>query len=53
MASLANGDLSYEIGYSQRSDEIGVMASTFQIFRNNLIETERMREEKTHGAAQA
>ena len=43
MASLAEGNLSVAIPFAGRRDDIGCMAQTLQVFRNNLAETEEMR----------
>ena len=43
MASLAVGDLQVEIPGRGKADEIGDMAKAIQVFRDNMIETERLR----------
>jgi methyl-accepting chemotaxis protein len=51
MASLSTGELDAPVRNTDRSDEIGEMARTVQVFRDAMIETERMRGEQT-GAEQ-
>ncbi|HTI44787.1 MAG TPA: HAMP domain-containing methyl-accepting chemotaxis protein [Candidatus Nitrosotalea sp.] len=46
MERLAGGDMKTEVPAKQRQDEIGEMATALQIFKDNMIETERMRGEK-------
>jgi methyl-accepting chemotaxis protein len=46
MASLGAGELDAPVAYADRSDEIGQMARTVQVFRDAMIETSRMREEQ-------
>jgi len=45
MQTLANGDLDTHIPYAEQKNEIGKMASALEVFRNNLRETDRLREE--------
>jgi methyl-accepting chemotaxis protein len=47
MASLSSGELDAPVGHADRSDEVGQMARTVQVFRDAMIETNRMREEQT------
>ena len=42
MKRLADGDTSAQIPLSQSSDEIGAMARTVVVFRDNMIERERL-----------
>jgi methyl-accepting chemotaxis protein len=51
MASLSTGELDAPVCNTDRSDEIGEMARTVQVFRDAMIETERMRGEQA-GAEQ-
>ncbi len=37
MKHLADGDLSTQVPYAERHDEIGVMAGALQVFKDNLI----------------
>lgn len=46
MASLGAGELDAPVAYADRSDEIGQMARTVQVFRDAMIETNRLREEQ-------
>lgn len=46
MEKLAHGDINSEIPYAQRKDEIGAMARTLLVFRNNAIEKKRLEEEQ-------
>jgi len=45
MQALAGGDRTVEIPGVGRKDEIGRMADTVAVFKNNMIEAERLREE--------
>ena len=46
MASLSVGELDAPVANVERSDEVGQMARTVQVFRDAMIETNRMREEQ-------
>ena len=46
MRSLAEGDRAIHVPGVGRGDEIGAMASAVQVFKENMIETERLREEQ-------
>ncbi|CCD96207.1 putative methyl-accepting chemotaxis protein [Bradyrhizobium sp. ORS 375] len=56
MRKLAGGDMSAHIPGVERKDEIGAMAGAVLVFKDNAIETERMRaaqaETEKHAAAQ-
>jgi methyl-accepting chemotaxis protein len=43
MRTLAEGNTTAEIPAQNRADEIGAMAAAVQVFRRNMIETERLR----------
>jgi len=43
MTTLAGGDLGVEIPARERGDEIGAMAKAVQVFKDSMLETERMR----------
>jgi len=43
MGRLADGDTAVEVGFQGRRDEIGDMARAMEVFKQNLVETERMR----------
>lgn len=45
MGKLAEGDSAVEVPYRNLTDEIGDMAATVQIFKENLIERRRLRDE--------
>jgi methyl-accepting chemotaxis protein len=47
MGKLAGGDLAVEIPSRGKKDEIGDMAEAIQVFKQNMIDTERMRHEQT------
>ncbi|WP_441238734.1 methyl-accepting chemotaxis protein [Bradyrhizobium sp. 930_D9_N1_4] len=44
MASLSEGQLDAPVAHADRRDEIGEMARTVQVFRDAMLETNRMRE---------
>jgi methyl-accepting chemotaxis protein len=46
MGSLSTGELDAPVAYADRSDEIGEMARTVQVFRDAMIEADRLREEQ-------
>ena len=46
MQRLAKGDKSVDIPGIGRGDEIGAMAETVEVFKQNAIETDRLREEQ-------
>jgi methyl-accepting chemotaxis protein len=46
MASLSTGELATPVANTERSDEIGQMARTVAVFRDAMIETNRLREEQ-------
>lgn len=46
MEHVSNGDLSAEIPFGTRSDEIGDQARALTFFRDSLVEAERQREER-------
>ncbi|HMA16734.1 MAG: HAMP domain-containing protein, partial [Bacteroidota bacterium] len=46
MTRLAQGDLAVEIPGIARKDEVGEMAQAVQVFKDNAIETERLRKEQ-------
>ena len=47
MVRLAKGDMRVEIPGVGRRDEIGEMASAVDVFKTNMIDTERLRRERT------
>jgi methyl-accepting chemotaxis protein len=48
LQSLAAGDRSAEVPETDRRDEIGKMAKAARVFRENIIETDRLRSEQEH-----
>lgn len=46
MSSLSAGELDAPVAYAGRSDEIGEMARTVQVFRDAMTETNRLREQQ-------
>jgi methyl-accepting chemotaxis protein len=46
MASLSAGELDAPVANAERSDEIGEMARTVQVFRDAMIETSRLRDQQ-------
>jgi len=46
MLKLAGGDLTAEVAFGQRKDEIGALAGVMQTFRRNMIEADRLRAEQ-------
>ncbi len=51
MSDLADGDTNVEIVGTSRGDEIGDMARTVQVFRDNAVERARLQEESTREEA--
>jgi len=46
MSRLAGGDVTGEISGTDRDDEIGAMASTVRVFKDNMIKADRLAAEK-------
>ena len=46
MGALAGGDLKVEIPGRGKADEIGDMAKAIQVFKESMVETERLRDEQ-------
>ena len=53
MGRLADGDLTAEIPASGREDEIGLMASAVQVFKDNAIEVKRLESEQAQNERRA
>ncbi len=53
MLALADGKLDVTVPCIGRRDEIGEMASSVEVFKQNAVETERMREERRAEEARA
>ncbi|MEO8317677.1 MAG: methyl-accepting chemotaxis protein, partial [Bradyrhizobium sp.] len=47
MSRLASGNMSDEIAGTERGDEIGAMAAAVRVFKESMIEAERLAAEKT------
>jgi methyl-accepting chemotaxis protein len=46
MHKLANGDMTAAVAFTARKDEIGALANTMQVFKDNMIEADRLRHEQ-------
>jgi len=53
MSKLASGDLTAKSEGAERKDEIGDMVRALEVFRGNLLETERMRGQQAADAEKA
>jgi methyl-accepting chemotaxis protein len=53
MTMLAKGDLTVEVPGTSRRDEIGEMAHSVQVFKDNAVEAERLRRERRETEARA
>jgi methyl-accepting chemotaxis protein len=53
MTKLASGDLNAKAEGAERKDEIGDMVRALEVFRGNLVETERLRGKQAEDAAKA
>ena len=53
MRALAGGDRAVSIPGIGRKDEVGQMADTVQVFKDSMIETERLREDQAQAKARA
>ncbi len=53
MRALAQGEAHTEIPYRDRSDEVGQMASAVQVFKDNMLETERLKKEREESERRA
>ena len=51
LTAIANGNPEVEIDCHERTDEIGEIARTLAVFKNNSVERRRLREEQTAAAA--
>ena len=52
MTMLANGDHAVRIPAVNRTDEVGLMARAVQVFRDNALESERLRQEQAESEKQ-
>ncbi|MDN4987476.1 PilZ domain-containing protein [Bradyrhizobium arachidis] len=53
MQKLATGDLSAEVPYAERRDEVGSMASALAVFKQGALDNARLREEQIRNEEQA
>ena len=53
MSEIVNGDLNADVPALGQSDEIGQIAKAVQVFKENALETERLRSEKIEREQQA
>jgi len=53
MSALADGDTSMDIRGADRRDEVGEMAVAMKVFKNNLLERERLKAQAEAEAAEA
>ncbi len=53
MLRLASGDTTVESRFASRQDEIGALAGAMQTFKDNMIEAERLRSERSENEARA
>src|SRR5579859_5344870 len=53
MERLAQGDKSVSVSYAERKDEMGALARSLSVFRENAIKIERMAEERRAADAKA
>jgi len=53
MRTIATGHLDSPVDGTEAKDEVGAMARALEVFKQNAVETERLRAEQTHLAAAA
>lgn len=53
ITAIAGGDLDVRVFHHERHDEIGAIARTIRVFRNNAIERKKLEDEKVANEAQA
>ena len=53
ITAIANGDLEVRVHHHERHDEIGAIARTIRVFRNNALERKQLEDEKAGDAAKA
>jgi methyl-accepting chemotaxis protein len=53
ITAVANGDLDVRVQHHERHDEIGAIARTIRVFRNNALERKQLEDEKTGNEAKA
>src|SRR5882724_3500218 len=53
MLKLAGGDLTADVSFAGRKDEIGGLAGAMQTFKSSMVEADRLRAEQKDGEARA
>ncbi|HXP78235.1 MAG TPA: cache domain-containing protein [Stellaceae bacterium] len=53
MERLANGDKTVSVSYAERKDEVGALAKSLAVFRENAVQIEHMAEERRAADAKA
>jgi methyl-accepting chemotaxis protein len=53
ITAIANGDMEVRVLHHERHDEIGAIARTIRVFRNNALERKQLEDEKAGDAARA
>jgi methyl-accepting chemotaxis protein len=53
ITAIANGDLDVRVHHHERHDEIGAIARTIRVFRNNALERKQFEDEKAGDVAKA
>jgi len=53
MRKLAGGDMSVAVNYTERKDEIGALAGAMQVFKESLIEADRLRAQQKESEGKA
>ncbi len=53
MLRLAGGDLTAEVSFAERKDEIGALAGAMQTFKTSMVEADRLRTEQKEVEARA
>ena len=53
ITAVANGDLDVRVLHHERHDEIGAIARTIRVFRNNALERKQLEDEKAGNEAKA
>lgn len=53
ITAIANGDMEIRVNHYERHDEIGAIARTIRVFRNNAMERKQLEDEKAGDAARA
>lgn len=53
MGVLAKGDLSVDVPFTDKRDELGTMAAAVQVFKDNAVEVKRLQDEQEAAKARA